>query len=485
MAISPIPGRVQQGEPASSAGGRRRPLAGVRVIDLGQVFSVPFAGAMLADLGAEVIKIEGPDRLDVTRMNGVYADADPGADSWNRSSMYNAVNRGKKSLVLDLGQAEGRDILRALIAKSDIVMENFTPRVMKKWGLDYTTLSAAQPGLIMVSNTGYGHGAGPYAEYPAQATTQEATHGLTHITGYADGPPSKAGASYIDFLAANACLSGVALALRQRRRTGQGQWIEVGMYQIGCYTTSEYILDWMSNRRQGERIGNRHPWLAPQGCYPCAGEDQWCVLSVQSDAQWAALCTLMGQPELAADARFAHRAARHENHDALDAPIADWTRGRSRAQAMQALQGAGIPAHAVLDARDVHHDTHLRARGFLEPVAFAPERRIGERLVIGRPWTFSRTAAAIAAPAPAFGQHNRELLGSVLGFDVARLDALEQRGVTASEPVTKPVAAHVGSSVPEMVRMGVFQAYDPDYRGRAGAVPSASRVPGLAEHRAL
>ena len=183
--------------------------------------------------------------MDVTRMNGVYAEAELGPDSWNRISMYNVVNRGKKSLVLDLRKDEGRAILRGLIAKSDVLMENFTPRVMKNWKMDWATLSREQPGLIMVSNTGYGSGNGPYAEYPAQATTQEATHGLAHVTGYRGGLPSKAGASYIDFLAASSCLSGIALALRHKRRTGRGQWIEVGMYQIGCFTVGEYILDWL------------------------------------------------------------------------------------------------------------------------------------------------------------------------------------------------------------------------------------------------
>ncbi len=447
----------------SEAGGRA-PLAGVRVIDLGQIYSVPFAGAMLADMGAEVIKIEGPDRMDVTRMNGVYADADPGADPWNRISMYNVVNRGKKSLVLDLRGAEGRAILRELIGRSDIVMENFTPRVMRNWGLDYATLSRELPGLIMVSNTGYGQGPGPYADYPAQATTQEATHGLAHVTGYRGDLPSKAGASYIDFLAASACLAGIAMALRRKRRTGRGQWIEVGMYQIGCFTVGEYILDWLSNARRGERIGNRHPWLAPQGCYPCAGDDQWCVFTVRSDAEWRALCGAMGQPALASDARFATNAARMQEHDMLDGVIAAWTRTLPRDSVVATLRQAGLPASAVQDAHAVHFDPHLRARDFMESVDHAPERGMGRRRMLGRGWRQQHAPLAIQGPAPAFGEHSRAVLREVLGYEATRIDDLERRGVTATQPVSRPMAAHAGRSISEMVSLGLFHACDEAYR---------------------
>ncbi|MFM9999650.1 MAG: CaiB/BaiF CoA transferase family protein [Burkholderiaceae bacterium] len=447
-----------------SQGAKRPPLAGVRVIDLGQIYSVPFAGAMLADMGAEVIKIEGPDRMDVTRMNGVYADADPGADPWNRISMYNVVNRGKKSLVLDLRSAEGRAILRALIARSDIVMENFTPRVMKNWGLDYATLSQELAGLIMVSNTGYGQGPGPYADYPAQATTQEATHGLAHVTGYRGDLPSKAGASYIDFLAASACLSGIALALRRRRRTGRGQWIEIGMYQIGCFTVGEYIMDWLSNARRGERIGNRHPWLAPQGCYPCAGEDQWCVLTVRSDDDWRAFCRAIGQDALVNDARFATNAARMQHHDVLDDLIAGWSRKVPRDAAVGLLRQAGIPASAVQNAHEVHFDPHLRARGFMEAVDHPAERFLGRRRMMGRGWRHEHTPLTIQGPAPAFGEHSRAILHEVLGYDAAHIDDLERRGITATKPVGRPLAAHAGRSMAEMVALGLYQSCDEAYR---------------------
>ena len=192
----------------------------------------------------------------------------------------------------------GRDLFRQLVSISDVVMENFTPRVMRGWELDYSNLRKIKPDIIMVSNTGYGHGEGPYSGYPAQATTQEATHGHCWITGYPGGPPSKAGASFVDFLSTWTALFAIGAALRYRNRTGQGQWVDIGMYQAGALFTSEYIMDAIANGREGERMGNRHPYRAPQGCYPAQGDDQWIVLSVGSDAQWQDLCRLMGQEEV-------------------------------------------------------------------------------------------------------------------------------------------------------------------------------------------
>ena len=252
--------------------------------------------------------------------SGVYPDNEPGDDPYNRTSTYNLLNRGKKSLAVDLRRSEGRQILKDLIKVSDVLTENFTPRVMRGWELDYPNAKALNPNLIMVSCSGYGP-EGPYARYPAQATTQEATHGLVHATGYRNDVPSKAGQSFVDFLATWALVIGTTMALRYRNRFGKGMWVDVSMYQLGCTMVAERILDWQVNGRLGERLGNRHPWLAPQGCYRCAGQDEWCVVSVQDDEEWAALSRAIGQPDLASDPRFATNAARISNHDEIDTII--------------------------------------------------------------------------------------------------------------------------------------------------------------------
>ncbi|HVC61262.1 MAG TPA: CoA transferase [Acetobacteraceae bacterium] len=444
------------------------PLAGLRIIDISNVFSLPYAGGLLADLGAEVIKVEGPGRLDVSRggaFSGVFPENEPGEDPWNRSSTFNLLNRGKKSLAIDLRRPEGREVLKDLIRVSDVLMENFTPRVMRGWELDYPNAKKLNPNVIMVSCSGYGpHG--PYAQYPAQATTQEATHGLAHVTGYRGEEPSKAGQSFVDFLATWALVMGTTLALRYRHRFGKGLWVDVAMYQLGCYMVADRILDWEANQRRGERIGNRHPWLAPQGCYPCAGEDQWCVVSVHDDAEWAALCRAIGRPELARDARFADNGARMRNHDAIDPIIAAWMAGVSKIDAMERLQAAGVRAGAVFDARDMHLNPHAKARGLLETVQFPAERGIGRRPVIGRPWRLSKTPLGVRGPAPMLGQHNREVLQDILGYDDARCAEMEQSGLLGTHPTTpRPVFR---MSMDERVQRGRLAYWDPDYKERLG-----------------
>ena len=442
------------------------PLEGIRVIDSTYVFAGPYAGGLLSDLGAEVIKIEGPGRADLTRTSGFLPDNSAGADPWNRRSTFNVLNRGKKSLVLDLARKEGRDVLIDLIKVSDVFVENFTPRVMKRWGLDYPNMKAIKPDIVLLSNTGYGYG-GRFSAYPAQARTMEGTQGLAAVTGYPDDLPSKAGQSYVDFLACWSCIMGALLGLRYRRRFGRGLWVDVGMYQLGAYNLGEYILDWIANGTAGQRIGNRHRQFAPQGCYRCAGEDAWCTLSVRDDAEWAALCGVIGRPELARDERYATEAARHAHHDAIDGIISHWIRNVPKLEAMHQLQAAGVPAGAVLDGRDLHFDPQLQAHGFLEMVNFPEERAMGSRRpIIGRPWRFSNLPLHVRSPAPKFGEHNREVLMEMLGYDEARYRAIERAGIVAEKPTNTGETKPMGMD--ERVRRGVLAYWDRDYKERLG-----------------
>ncbi len=443
------------------------PLEGIRVLDSTYVFALPYAGALLADLGAEVIKIEGPGRLDVTRTGGsagMFPDGKQGEDWWNRSSTYNLLHRGKRSLVLDMTDERGRDLFRQLVAVSDVVMENFTPRVMHRWELDYPNLRKIKPDIVLVSNTGYGHGDGPYSSYPAQATTQEATHGQCWFTGYADGEPSKAGASFVDFLSAWTAMLSIATALRYRNRTGLGQWVDIGMYQAGVMFASEYILDAVVNGREGDRIGNRHPYRAPQGCYPAQGDGQWIALSVGDDEQWHALCRLMGREDLARDPRFALLSSRQRHHDQLDREISAWTADFDRYELMHRLQAEGIPAGPVLTGKDIHFDPHYQSRGFLERVTYPPERDMGTRVFIGRPYKFSRSPLRIRGPAPTFGQDNEPLLRDLLGVDEAAYRTLVQDAVV----VTVPLRGDPSNKLPpeQAVEAGMLAEWDPEYRER-------------------
>lgn len=447
------------------------PLAGMRIIDISNVISMPYAAGLLADLGAEVIKIERTAKPDTTRTNpnsAVYADNDPGDDPWNRTGTYNVLNRGKKSLTLDLSQPAGQAVLRDLIRVSDILTENFTPRVMRNWGLDWPNASKLNPNLIMLSCSGYGR-EGPYAPYPGQATTMEATHGLTHVTGYLGAEPSKAGQSFVDFLATWALTMGATLGLRYRHRFGKGIWVDVAMYQLGCTMLSEYILDWQANHRLGGRIGNRHPWLAPQGCYRCQGDDDWCVISVHDDHEWTALCQTIGHAELATDPRFVSNAARMQNHDAIDAIIGNWTATVSKFAAQDILQAEGIRAGAVFDARDLHLDRHARSRHLLERVHFPPERNIGERVMIGRPWRLKRLPLSVRGPAPRLGEHNQEIIQGLLGYDDARFNELEQTGIVGDRPTGGRTPVRL--EMDERVRRGRLASWDPDYKQRLDVKP--------------
>lgn len=445
------------------------PLEGIRVIDSSYVFAGPYSTGLLADMGAEVIKVEGPSRTDMTRggaFSGMMPDNDKGDDYWNRTSTYNLVNRGKKSLVLDLSKPEGREIFRDLILKSDILLENFTPRVMRGWGLDYPKLKEMHPGLIMISNTGYGRG-GPYSDYPAQATTQEATHGLAAVTGYRGGDPSKAGQSFVDFLAAWACMTAALLGLRFRRRHGRGLWADIAMYQLGCYNVSDFVLDNIANGAPGERIGNRHRQFAPQGCYRCAGTDEWVTLCVRDDHEWAALCGLIGRPELAGDPRYATVDARRADHDAIDEIIAQWTKTVGKMEAMERIQGVGVPAGAVLENKDMHFNSQLTARGLLEWIDFPPERKMGpRRKVIGRPWRFSGVDMHVRGQAPVFGRDNRHVMHDILGYDEAKIEALAAVHAFADHPVKTRETPDV--SMDDRVKLGRLARWEPDYQKQLG-----------------
>ena len=447
----------------------RLPLDGIRILDSTYVFALPYAAGLMADMGAEVIKIEGPGRPDTTRttgFQGCFPENEVGEDWWDRSSTYNLLHRGKQSLVLDLRNPRAQEIFRELVSISDVVMENYTPRVMRNWGLDYAGLRKIRPDIIMVSNTGYGHGDGPYSGYPAQATTQEGTHGHCWVTGYPQGAPARAGQSFVDFLATWSAMFAVGGALRYRSRTGKGQWIDLAMYQAGVMFNSEYLMDYMVNDRMGERIGNRHPSRAPQGCYGAQGEDEWIVLSVGSDEQWHGLCGLMGNPDLAEDFRFGDLLARIRNHDELDSVIGDWTSKHDRYRLMEMLQASGIPAGPVFTNRDTHLDPHFKARGFLENVPYPKERGIGTRPFVGRPYKFSKSPLKIRGPSPAFGQHNEPVLMDLLGVSAEEYGTLESEGIIGKVPTTgSPV---VPAPIDDQLRQGVLSSYDSDYREMLG-----------------
>jgi crotonobetainyl-CoA:carnitine CoA-transferase CaiB-like acyl-CoA transferase len=452
------------------------PLAGIRVVDLSRVFAMPYAGAYLADLGAEVIKVEAcqVQFIDTTRtLNGPYPDNDAGELYWERGGTFHTLNRGKRSLTLDLRSEAGRSVLKQLIQVSDVVLENFTPRVMRGLGLDYPILKALKPDLIMVSNTGYGH-SGPWSNYGAMASALEPTHGTGAFMGYlepdadghlAPGPvPNKIGNSYTDFLATWTALLAVLASLLYRARTGRGMWIDLAMYQVGVSFVGEGLLDFAFNGRRTRRLGNRHEYLVPHGCYPCRGKDQWVALAVRDDADWQALCQVLDSPALAAEGeKFADPVTRHRHQAELDAIIAGWTASQDPHQVMEALQARGVPAGPVLNARQLLADPHLRARGFFEAAEHPPETGLGRREYLGRGWKLSGSTVGIQGPAPCLGEGNDYVLRRVLGLPEEEIAQLRQAGVIGEELVG---GGPPPSTVPleRQVELGWVVEYDPQYR---------------------
>ncbi len=437
------------------------PLDGIRVVDLSRVFAMPYCGAYLADLGAEVIKVETHHNqfVDTTRtLNGPYPDNEPGELHWERAGTFHTLNHGKLSVTLDLRSADALEALRQLVSVSDIVLENFTPRVMRRFGLDYKNLRAVRPDLIMVSNTGYGH-SGPWSDFGAMATALEPTHGTGAFMGYLDmddagraAPgtvPNKIANSYTDFLASWTAQLAVLASLIHRAGTGQGMWIDLAMYQVGASFVGEGLLDFAFNGRRARRMGNRHETMAPHGCYPCLGKDQWLVLAARDDADWQALCEALGTPNLAADPRFANPVERHRNQDALDAIISGWTSGRAKYDAMRELQAAGVPAGPALDGRDLWRDPHLRERGYFEAVEHHPDTELGQREYVSRGWRMSGSPVRIRKPAPMLGEDNRYVLSQVIGLSDARIaeleaaDAVGQRLTGAPPPAAVPLERQV------------------------------------------
>ena len=411
------------------------PLAGVRVIDASHVFAVPYATGLLADLGAEVIKIQAHTRMDVMAGHGPFPENIPGERAWDRVGSLNTVNRGKLGLSLDLTKPEAIEIFRRLVRVSDVLAESFTPRVMKKLGLDYAALRDIRPELIMLSNTGYGH-SGPWREYGSVATSLEATSGMCWLSGYEDGPPSKIGQSYTDFLACWNAVYALLLSLHRRRRTGRGQWIDLSMYQTGAATLGPVIMDYFANGKVAGRMGNRHPDMAPHNVYRCAGEDRWIAIAVDSDEAWRALIEAMGRPAWAGDTRLADARGRIQYSGLVDEHLSAWTAGQHAEALATRLQNAGIMAGVVENGRDLLHDEQLRVRNFLEAVRHPPEAGIGERRYIGRPWKLSGAALAITRPAPQLGEHNREVLTKLLGYSDAEVDAMKKSQVIGNEIVT-------------------------------------------------
>jgi len=386
------------------------------------LFAGPYCGQLLGDLGMEMIKIECHKRLDVVRNYPPFAFEDR---RLNSSGYWNTHNRSKYSINLDMKTEQAREIITRLVAISDVVLENFSARGMKALGFDYDRLREINPRIVYCSMAGFGH-RGPYKNYLAYGPMQESQAGIVHLTGWPDGQPSRVGTSYPDAAGGVTAAFSIVAALRHARRTGKGQWIDLGQTLTAAALTDTAVIEYTVNGEIQQRNGDLNRFFAPHNVYPCSGEDQWCAISVENDAEFATLATTVGRPDLAVDTRFATNAARIQHRKELDDIISAWTEQYDHYEAMRRLQAAGVAAGAVLSTGEFVADEHIKARGFMErfdhPVA-------GEKLYPGVPFKMSETPGYIHRPAPLLGADTEHVLKNILGMSDQEIKQLDDAGV--------------------------------------------------------
>lgn len=396
------------------------PLEGVRVADFTWVWAGPYCTMHLAHLGAEVIKIESQGRVDVTRRLPLYPKGMKGG--LNRSGLFNQWSLGKKSLLLNFDTPEGLALVKELIRQCDVVVDNFATGVMERLGLSYEELKKIKPDLIVASITGYGH-TGPQKEYMGYGPAMAPLSGMSSVTGYADGPPEEIGLSLGDPNGGINAATAICAALVARKRTGQGQCIDVSMWEAMTALVPEAWMEHAMNGSEFPRDGNHDLWMAPHNCFRCHGEDEWVSIACGSDDEWRALCQALGQPQLADDARFLTARDRKANEEALEQLVTAWSMERDKWTVTRELQAVGVAAFPSMNSKDLTEDEHLNARGFF---AKLPHAEVGEKIHTGIPWILANAPNGVRAAAPLLGEHTEEVMRNVLGRsdeEIAKLKA--------------------------------------------------------------
>ena len=392
------------------------PLAGLIVLDFGQIYQGPYCTLLLAKAGANVIKIEPPGGEPLRRR------AEPGKSQIFSFAM---LNSNKRAITLNLKTARGRELLGEMVARADVLLENFSPGTMDGLGVGYAALAPLNPRLVYASGSGFGI-SGPDRDNLAMDFTIQAASGIMSVTGAPDGPPMKAGPTLVDMMGGIHLYAGIMTALYQRTSTGRGRLVEVAMQETVYPTLASPMEYYVRTGTVPPRAGNRQASLntAPYNAYPAA--DGWVAIHVVTEAHWRNLLVAMGREDLAADPRFATNAARVANMEAVDALVGDWTRLLGRHAVFAATRTHRIPCAPVRDVAEVMEDPHMHARGFLERVDH-PE--FGRVVLPGSPLRLHGTGTVATVPSPAVGQHNDEVYGGWLGLSAADLAGLKADGV--------------------------------------------------------
>ena len=396
---------------------RAGPLAGVRVADFSVHAAGPFAGLMLAEMGAQVVKIESSARLDITRR--------PHAMYGKPPSSFEQINANKLSVCLNLKEPRAVELALELVSVSELALENFRPGVMRRLGLGYEAMREVRPDIILVSLSSNGQ-TGPESNYAGYAPMFSALGGLGHLTGYSDGPPVELRHAMDHSGGMLAAFAAVA-ALSARQRTGLGQHVDVSVRDLAASFIGPELLDVAMNAREAQRQGNRDPSAAPQGVYRCQGEDAWVSISVASEAQWQGFVAAIGSPAWATGEEFGDAFRRWRRHDELDILVEEWTQELTAAEVTQKLQTCGVAAYPSLSPDAMMRDTHLLARNAF-PTVYNDDTGERQRAVTP-PWRFSETPARIDQWTPTLGQHNMDVFSGILGLPPEEVAELERRQI--------------------------------------------------------
>ncbi|MFO7963601.1 MAG: CoA transferase [Desulfobacterales bacterium] len=422
---------------------RKLPFEGIRICDFSWFAASPVATRMFADHGAEVIKMES-----FTHPDGIRASnpKTPGMeDSLNVGGWFNNMNSSKLCLGLNLAHPRAKRVYDRLIMASDIVVENFSPRVKDRMGLNYEDYVKIKPDIIWVDQPMQGL-KGPHRNRAGFGAVITPLGGLSHLSGYPDRPPIGTGTNYTDYVINPGHLAlAMTAALRRRRKTGKGQHIIMAQVASAASILETAVLDYTVNNRIQVRTGNRNPHAAPHGCYPCRGEnrditvltnlgptpakknDRWCVICVFNDSQWNSLCGIMGNPPWAKDEKFSTLSARKQNEDELDRLIGEWTLSRTPEEIMMLLQKAGVPSGVVQDSEDILiSDPQIRSRGYY---VYLEHCETGNSAYDGYAYHLSETPGKLRSPAPRIGEHTEYVCKEVLGMQEEEIDELIVEGV--------------------------------------------------------
>lgn len=393
------------------------PLADLRVLELGQLLAGPFCGQLLGDFGAEVVKVEDPGAGDPMRQWGRNKPQ-------GRSLWWPIVARNKKSITCNLRVREGQELLRELVKRSDIVVENFRPGTLERWNLGYEELAAINPGLVLVRVSGFGQD-GPYAPQAGFGSIGEAMGGVRYVTGEPDRMPSRVGISLGDALAGTFAAFGAVIAVHARSRTGRGQVVDCAIYEAVLALMESTIPEWVLAHEERGRTGSILPNVAPSNVYPTSeGED--ILIAANQDSVFSRLAAVMGHPELASDDRFATHDARGRHQEMLDSMIGAWTSGEEAGAVLDRLRRAGVPAGKIYRAKDMLEDPHYRARQAIVEVDHPVLGPFPMQNVVPR---LSETPGSVRAVGPELGEHNAEIYGGLLDLKGETLESLREQGV--------------------------------------------------------